>query len=165
VATIRFAVNTRRRTAGGDWVDQPASYFAGTVWGAMAQHVAESIQKGDLVLVQGALVTKIYTPSEGPRAGENLSRLLPYRSLSASDARDSCVLMKRAGRSTWNSFHVCGKPMSVSVCWLSTLSTGLHELTRFAEPWRSQAFMRRARDYSLWRRQRLSMQPRKHFRH
>jgi single-strand DNA-binding protein len=75
VATIRFAVNTRRRNASGDWVDQPASYFTGTVWGPMAEHVAESVKKGDRVLVQGTLVTKTYTPSEGPRAGENLSRL------------------------------------------------------------------------------------------
>ena len=75
VATIRLAVNTRRRSAGGDWVDQPASYFTGTVWGSMAEHVAESVKKRDRVLVQGALVTKAYTPSEGPRAGENLSRL------------------------------------------------------------------------------------------
>ena len=73
--TIRFAVTPRRRTAGGDWVDQPASYFTGTVWGPMAEHLAESVRKGDRVLVQGALVTRTYTPSEGPRAGENLSRL------------------------------------------------------------------------------------------
>jgi single-strand DNA-binding protein len=75
VATARFAVNTRKRTAGGDWVDQPASYFTGTVWGPMAEHLAESVHKGDRVLVQGVLVTRTYTPSEGPRAGENLSRL------------------------------------------------------------------------------------------
>jgi single-strand DNA-binding protein len=75
VATIRFAVNTRKRTAAGDWVDQPASYFTGTVWGPMAEHVTESVKKGDRVLIQGALVTKTYTPSEGPRAGGNLSRL------------------------------------------------------------------------------------------
>jgi single-strand DNA-binding protein len=75
VATIRFAVNTGKRAAGGDWVDQPASYFTGTVWGPMAEHVTESVKKGDRVLVQGALVTKTYTPSEGPRAGEHLSRL------------------------------------------------------------------------------------------
>jgi single-strand DNA-binding protein len=56
-------------------VDQPASYFTGTVWGPMEEHVAESVQKGDRVLVDGALVTRTYTPSEGPRAGENLSRL------------------------------------------------------------------------------------------
>jgi single-strand DNA-binding protein len=41
----------------------------------MAEHVAESVKKGDRVLVQGVLVTRTYTPSEGPRAGENLSRL------------------------------------------------------------------------------------------
>ena len=41
----------------------------------MAEHDAESVKKGDRVLVQGALVTRTYTPSEGPRAGENLSRL------------------------------------------------------------------------------------------
>jgi single-strand DNA-binding protein len=75
VATVRFAVNTRKRTASGDWIDQPASYFTGTVWGPMAENVAESVQKGDRVLVQGVLVTRTYTPSEGPRAGENLSRL------------------------------------------------------------------------------------------
>ena len=75
VATIRFAVNTRKRTAGGEWVDQPASYFTGTVWGPMAEHVTESLKKGDRVLVQGGLVTRTYTPSEGPRAGEYVSRL------------------------------------------------------------------------------------------
>jgi single-strand DNA-binding protein len=75
LATIRFAVNTRKRTAGGDWVDQPASYFTGTVWGPMAEHVAESVKKGDRVLMQGPLVTRTYTPGGGPRAGENLSRL------------------------------------------------------------------------------------------
>jgi hypothetical protein len=39
VATIRFAVNSRKRTAGGDWVDQPASYFTGSVWGPMAENL------------------------------------------------------------------------------------------------------------------------------
>ncbi len=56
-------------------MDQPASYFTGTVWGPMTEHVAESVTKGDRVLVRGTLVTKTYTPNEGPRAGENLSRL------------------------------------------------------------------------------------------
>jgi hypothetical protein len=41
----------------------------------MAEHVAESVREDHWVLVQGALVTNIYTSSEGPRAGENLSRL------------------------------------------------------------------------------------------
>jgi single-strand DNA-binding protein len=84
VATVRFAVNTRKRTVGGDWVDQPASYFTGTSWGAMAEHAAQSVQKGDRVLVQGTLVTRTYRPSEGARAGENLSA---SRSRSTRSAR------------------------------------------------------------------------------
>jgi single-stranded DNA-binding protein len=75
VATVRFAVNSRKRTVGSDWVDQPASSFTGSVWGPMAENLVESVKKGDRVLVQGVLVTRTYTPSEGPRAGENLSRL------------------------------------------------------------------------------------------
>jgi len=82
VATVRFAVNTRKRTAGGDWVDQPASYFTGTVWGPMAERLVESVKKGDRVLVQG--VTRTYTPTEGPRAGETCPA---WRSRSRRSAR------------------------------------------------------------------------------
>ncbi len=33
VATVRLAVNSRRRTADGEWVDAPTTFLDGTVWG------------------------------------------------------------------------------------------------------------------------------------
>jgi len=47
----------------------------GQVWGEQAEHLAESLHKGDRVLVIGRWVTRVFTPSRGPNEGVEQRRL------------------------------------------------------------------------------------------
>ena len=53
---FRLATTTRRFDRGiGQWIDGDTSYVRITCWRKLARHVAESISKGDPVVVAGAL--------------------------------------------------------------------------------------------------------------
>ncbi len=65
VATVRLAVNSRRRTTEGEWVDAPTTFLDGTVWGEQAERIAARLQKGDRVVVTGTLVTRTWTAEDG----------------------------------------------------------------------------------------------------
>jgi len=56
VTHFRVASNSRRfdRTANA-WIDGEPSFVSVTCWGALADHVAESLTKGDPVVVAGRL--------------------------------------------------------------------------------------------------------------
>ena len=71
VAALSWAVNARYRNERGEWVDQDPSFFRGTVWGQLAEHVAASLSKGDRVVVIGQVVTQAWENE----AGEKRSRL------------------------------------------------------------------------------------------
>ena len=53
LTTFRLAVNDRRKK-GDDWVDDP-SFFTVVCWRDLATHVAESLCKGNRVIVTGRL--------------------------------------------------------------------------------------------------------------
>jgi len=61
VATVRLAVNSRRRTDEGEWVDAPTTFLDGTVCGEQAERTAERLRKGNRVVVTGQLVTRTWT--------------------------------------------------------------------------------------------------------
>ena len=65
VANLRLAINSRRRTTDGEWVDAPTTYLDGTVWGEQAERAAARLQKGDRVVVTGTLVTRTWTGEDG----------------------------------------------------------------------------------------------------
>ena len=65
VANLRLAINSRRRSAEGAWVDAPTTYLDGTVWGEQAERAAARLQKGDRVVVTGTLVTRTWTGEDG----------------------------------------------------------------------------------------------------
>jgi single-strand DNA-binding protein len=46
-----------------------------TVWGDYAEHVAESLTAGARVVVAGRTGTRVWTPTEGERAGQEQRRL------------------------------------------------------------------------------------------
>jgi single-strand DNA-binding protein len=73
VATIAVAQTARRQSDTG-WVDGPTSYYTCTVWGPMAEHAAESLNKGDRVLLAGRITELEFELSSGPRAGEKVRR-------------------------------------------------------------------------------------------
>ncbi len=60
---FRIAVNNRRKQ-GDNWVDDP-SFFTVICWKDLASHVAESLSKGDRVLVRGRLKENTWTDNEG----------------------------------------------------------------------------------------------------
>jgi single-strand DNA-binding protein len=65
VATIRLAVNSRRKNMDGGYEDTPAVFYEGAVWGQVAEHVADSLRKGDRVLVHGSTYDEEWTDREG----------------------------------------------------------------------------------------------------
>lgn len=54
VCKLRVACNTRRKDAGGNWVDKP-NYFDVTVWGAQGENVARYMAKGRPIAIDGRL--------------------------------------------------------------------------------------------------------------
>jgi len=83
VATVRLAVNSRRRTAEGEWVDAATTFLDGTVWGEQAERAASRLQKGDRVVVTGTLVTAPGLARTAPSGASLKSR-------STSSARRCC---------------------------------------------------------------------------
>jgi single-strand DNA-binding protein len=67
VARVRVAVNSRFQNAEGAWVDGATSWHTVQAWGALAEHLAESVTKGDRVLVHGRLEQREYTTEAGEK--------------------------------------------------------------------------------------------------
>ena len=57
------------------YVDGTTTFVDGQVWGEQAEHLAESLHKGDRVLVIGRWVTRVFTPSQGLNVGVEQRRL------------------------------------------------------------------------------------------
>lgn len=51
---LRIAVNTRRKSAGGEWEDKP-NFFDVTVWGNHGENCARYLAKGRPVAIDGRL--------------------------------------------------------------------------------------------------------------
>jgi single-strand DNA-binding protein len=65
VARVRVAVNSRFQNAEGAWVDGATSWHTVQAWGALAEHLAESVTKGDRILVHGRLEQRQYLSENG----------------------------------------------------------------------------------------------------
>jgi len=65
VSTFRVGV-TPRLKRDGNWGDGETTWYSVTAWRALADHVADSIHKGDPVIVHGRLRTETWQPPEGP---------------------------------------------------------------------------------------------------
>src|SRR5437870_4662229 len=64
VASLRIAVNTRRKDETGSWVDKP-NYFWVTVFGNQAESCAQYLSKGSKVGVQGRLEWSEWEAKDG----------------------------------------------------------------------------------------------------
>ncbi len=62
---VRFAVNRRYQKA-GEWQEE-TSFFGGTLWRDAAESVAESLHKGDRVIVTGRLEQRSWETQEGDK--------------------------------------------------------------------------------------------------
>jgi len=65
VASARLAVNRRVPDDRGGWRDTDPTFLNVTVWGPLADHAAESLHKGDRVVVAGDLREEQWTDQHG----------------------------------------------------------------------------------------------------
>lgn len=70
VANLRLAHTPRYLDASNTWRDGETTFFFAEIWGTPAEHVAESLAKGDRVLVMGSLRTQRWTPEGGDATQE-----------------------------------------------------------------------------------------------
>jgi single-strand DNA-binding protein len=66
ITKLRVAVQSRRpKQDGNGWEDGPATFQNVTVWGATAENAAESLTRGDRVVVVGRLEQRSYQTDAG----------------------------------------------------------------------------------------------------
>jgi single-strand DNA-binding protein len=66
VAEIGLAVNDRRKTSAGEWVDE-VTYIDVTLWGRTAEVASEYLTKGAPVLIEGRLRLDSWETSDGQK--------------------------------------------------------------------------------------------------
>ncbi len=66
MASIRVASNRRYRDRNDEWQEQ-TSFFGGTIWRELAENVAESLHKGDRVIVTGSLEQRTWEGQDGQK--------------------------------------------------------------------------------------------------
>lgn len=67
VANLRIVANSRKKNEQGEWVDDKEVWLNLTAWKQLAENIAESVQKGDLIVVKGRLETRSYETKEGEK--------------------------------------------------------------------------------------------------
>jgi single-strand DNA-binding protein len=65
VANLRVGSTPRIRRRSGEWVDGPTSWFSVTCWRTLADHVRDSVRKGEPILVHGRLRTDVWEREDG----------------------------------------------------------------------------------------------------
>lgn len=69
-AVANFSIASTPRTydrESGQWRDGETTFFRVSAWRDQAEHVAESLSKGDRVMVSGTLKVRQYETAEGQR--------------------------------------------------------------------------------------------------
>jgi single-strand DNA-binding protein len=65
VATVRVGV-TPRLKRDGEWYDGETTWYSVTAWRTLADHLRDSVRKGDPLIVHGRLRSETWQPPEGP---------------------------------------------------------------------------------------------------
>jgi single-strand DNA-binding protein len=66
VVNLPLAHNSRTKVD-GQWVDSETTYLEAELWEDMAEHVAETLRRGDRVLVAGDITVKAYPGTDGQK--------------------------------------------------------------------------------------------------
>jgi single-strand DNA-binding protein len=67
VASFSVASNERYKDGAGQWQDGPTSFVKCNAWRDLAEHAAESLVRGDRVIVTGILRQRNYETKEGEK--------------------------------------------------------------------------------------------------
>ena len=87
VCKIRTVSSSRKRQDDGSWVDDKTCWLDVTCFKQTAEHVAESLQKGDLVTVTGRVQTDEWTSPDGEKrskivcVADSVAASLTFRSV------------------------------------------------------------------------------------
>ncbi len=65
VASVSLVSSKSTKLPDGNWEDTETTWYRVTVWDTMAENVAESLTKGDAVIVVGRLFMDTYTDKMG----------------------------------------------------------------------------------------------------
>lgn len=65
VATVNVACNDRKQDSNGKWVNGDTTFLTCYIYRKMAENVAESLRKGDLVVVTGKYMSRGWEDSNG----------------------------------------------------------------------------------------------------
>jgi single-strand DNA-binding protein len=65
VTSLRVGASDRKKDENGNWTDGDPCYLDVTVWRQTGENAAESLRKGDGVLITGRLRQRSYTNKEG----------------------------------------------------------------------------------------------------
>jgi single stranded DNA-binding protein len=101
VANFRLAVTSRVKDGDG-WRDGETSFFRVNVWRQLAEHVAESLSKGDRAVVIGRLKSRSWETPEGDKRSVSRSRPTrsPPRCVGPSPSPSGPPMAARAGASS-----------------------------------------------------------------
>jgi len=76
VALLRIAATPRRYDNNSkQWTDGNTTFLDAEAWGAPGENAAESLHRGDRVVIAGKLRTDVYTTENGANAGTEQRRL------------------------------------------------------------------------------------------
>ena len=156
VTNLRVAV-TQRIQQDGEWRDGDTSFFKVNVWRGQAEHLADSLAKGDRVMVTGRLRQRSWETPEGDKRSVTETRGRRGRRLASSGppprssgpASAATATAARAGSGRPNAAATSTTPhrssLAISspwgrfrgllgVCWLVKLGSpgGGHRTGRFA---------------------------------
>jgi single-strand DNA-binding protein len=67
VASFTVAANERYKDQAGQWQDGPSSFLKCNAWRELAEHIAETLVKGDRLIVTGTLRQRSYETKEGEK--------------------------------------------------------------------------------------------------
>lgn len=97
VATFTVASNERFKDQAGQWQDGPVSFVRVNVWRDLAEHVSESLAKGDRAIVTGTLRQRDYETTGGEKrtvwevAASEVGAALRYATAKISKVRRDSV--------------------------------------------------------------------------
>jgi single-strand DNA-binding protein len=93
VGKFRVVANSRKKNEQGEWVDDKLLWINVTCFQQLAENVAESIRKGDLVSVTGRLQTDEWETQEGEKRSQTViiadqvAASLRFRTIRHSEGR------------------------------------------------------------------------------
>jgi len=93
LAKFRLVASSRKKNEANEWVDDKTLWIDATCWRNLAENVAESIGKGDLVTVVGRLQTETWENKEGEKrskisvTADSVAVSLQFRTIKHGEGR------------------------------------------------------------------------------